>query len=317
MRTLLYKLLCSGLLLGFFLWRIPLSQVWLHLSDLGAATLFCVTGLAFAAWLLSALRLWCLIPELSLGKVTKNTFISLFYSTVLPGQITGDVVKAYRLGKSSVQRGHAEAATLVDRALALFALCGIGAAASFLTPASATSKALLLPFLAAAAMMFIVGSFAANHRFRHQLLDRFLPPSTGRIREFLRHFGVALHECMRKPWRLAVNLLLALLFHVLCIVAHVVLGWGLQIELPWVAWAIVYSVISLVTLLPISIAGVGLREGGYVGILALFGIASDVSLSLSFTVFAISLLGAACGGLLELAGMPSKANNQPDAEAPP
>jgi len=54
--------------------------------------------------------------------------------------------------------------------------------------------------------------------------------------------------------------------------------------------------------LPISIAGIGLREGGYVGLLAIFGIAATPALSLSLSLFAYTLVGALLGWIAELTG---------------
>lgn len=65
-----------------------------------------------------------------------------------------------------------------------------------------------------------------------------------------------------------------------------------------------YASVSVLMLLPISVAGIGLREGGYVGLLALFGVSSDTSLALSFTFLGYALFGALLGGALEL--MPAR-----------
>ena len=48
------------------------------------------------------------------------------------------------------------------------------------------------------------------------------------------------------------------------------------------------------------IAGIGLREGGYVGLLALFNVSREAALALSLTFFAYTLLGALIGFAMEL-----------------
>ncbi len=84
-------------------------------------------------------------------------------------------------------------------------------------------------------------------------------------------------------------------FHGLVIAIHMVLARGLAIDLPMTAWVLVYAGMALLLLLPISIAGIGLREGGYVGLLAIFGIAATPALSLSLVLFAYMLFGALLG----------------------
>ena len=64
-------------------------------------------------------------------------------------------------------------------------------------------------------------------------------------------------------------------------------------------------------LLPLSVAGLGLREVSYVALLGLFGIAPPVALAISLMVFGCVLLSAAAGALIEL----RSAVRRPDAGA--
>lgn len=304
MRRALLKLVVSGTLLGVFLWRTPLDQIWIHLRHLDVISFGTAGMMSLAAWWLSGARLWCLLPEFRVGELVRATFIALFYGTILPGQIAGDVVKAYRLGRQSMQTGHAEAATLIDRALALLAMFAIGAVTACFVPA--IPSALRLFFMAGTLVVMLSCVTAASAPFRHVLLGRLLPPGPGRVRNFIRNFGVAMHDCLRRPLRMLGVFVLALLFHVLCIAIHVLLGYALHISLSWNVWAVVYAGVTLLVLLPISVAGIGLRESGYIGMLSLFGVSAAVALSLSFTMFALALFGAAIGGLMELGKAPHR-----------
>ena len=53
-------------------------------------------------------------------------------------------------------------------------------------------------------------------------------------------------------------------------------------------------------LLPLSVAGLGLRELSYVALLGIFGVPPATALAVSLMVFATLLLNAAVGGLIEL-----------------
>ena len=293
---LLLKLAVSAALLGIFLWRTPLHQVALYLGRLDFATLAAAAALSLAAWWLSGVRLWCLLPEFRVRALLLATFASLFYAVVLPGQIAGDVVKAYRLGRQSTRTGHAEAATVVDRALAIFALFCLGGAATF--GAGAISSALRALLVGGAVAIALCGVAMASTRVRDALHAR--GAGGGRIRHFLRHFAIALHDCLRKPSRMFANFLLALVFHALCIAIQMLLGQALGIALSWSEWTIVHAGVTLLVLLPITVAGIGLREGGYVGMLALFGVAAPQALPLSLMIFALTLFGAAIGATLEM-----------------
>jgi len=153
-------------------------------------------------------------------------------------------------------------------------------------------------FVAGTVLMAVGGLVLASKTFRH-LLESRRPHASGRVRTFLRHFAIALHDCLRSPSRMLAAFLLALAFHALCVFTQIILADDLHVSLGWSEWVTIYSGVSLVTLVPLSIAGVGLREGGFVGFLSLFGVASSAALSQSFATFALALFGAACGGLVE------------------
>jgi hypothetical protein len=75
---------------------------------------------------------------------------------------------------------------------------------------------------------------------------------------------------------------------------------NLGIDLPLADWAWIFGLVSLAVLVPLSIGGIGLREGALVGSLALLGVAGGKALALSFGVFAIALAGAMTGALCEI-----------------
>jgi hypothetical protein len=73
---------------------------------------------------------------------------------------------------------------------------------------------------------------------------------------------------------------------------------GVEVPPPALAWIV--SAVSLVHLLPISLAGLGLREGAYALLLQQYGVPFSLGLSLSLAVFGIILAQALIGGLVEM-----------------
>ena len=299
MKKLLLKLAISSVLLGILLWRVPLSEIGTHLRSFDPTTLLLVLILSLVCWVVAAVRLWCLLPEYRYRDLLLLTFIARFYATVLPGQIAGDVVKAYRLGRQSPRTGYAEAATLLDRGLGLFALFLISAIASLYS--ARVPLPLRLFFIVGMIGIAVGGVIASSRLFRTEIVERLLSHRKGRISTFIRDFSIAFHDHLRRPMMLVAAVMLGLAFHAGCVAMQVLLGNDLGMRLQWADWTVVYAGVSLLMLLPISVAGLGLREGGYVGLLALFGYKASAALSLSFAMFGISLVAAVVGGGLELA----------------
>ena len=300
------KIAISAGLIAWFLSRTAINDVLVQLGNLGAGAVYAGATLSVAAWLVGAFRLWLLVPEFQLREVIRTSFISLFYATVLPGQLAGDVVKAWRLGQSQGLRGHAGAATVVDRGIAMLTLLIIGAVAAFLVPAP---QALRMAFVITSIAFGAAGCLLALPSIRDMIVARFQSfdgPWATRIAGALERLASAIHDALRRPRRIALCFLLAPVFHALCVSIHVVIGVALGVHLSIAVWCMVYAGVSILLLLPFTIAGMGLREGGFVGLLSLFGVGHDVALAISFTLLGYALFGAVLGLVAELVPQPAE-----------
>jgi len=300
MWRILLKVTVSVALITWLLWRTPVSEISARLLSLDFTSLVLALVLSLAAWWLSALRLWFLMPEFQLRDVVRMTLIALYYGTVLPGQVAGDVMKAYRLSHSQSTPGQAVAATLVDRVIALIALFLLGACA---VPWVEQAPPALMFLFVLPATAIVLGMRVLAHPRAHALFTRLLGPGRSNgLRALPGRLLDGLHSVLQHPYRLAACFLFALVFHGLVIAIQMVLAHGLGFDVPLSGWILIYAAIALLLLLPISIAGIGLREGGYVGLLAIFGIAATPALSLSLSLFAYTLVGALLGWIAELTG---------------
>lgn len=96
-------------------------------------------------------------------------------------------------------------------------------------------------------------------------------------------------------------LLLTLLAHATGIVTFAWLGGAVGIHLPVSTWGWMRGVVVLATMLPISVAGLGVRDGVLLYALREHGVGDDQALALSVLVFGVTVLGVAVlGGLLEV-----------------
>ena len=73
---------------------------------------------------------------------------------------------------------------------------------------------------------------------------------------------------------------------------------GLDISLNSLVW--IRSLVFILTLVPITVGGVGVRELGFVGMLGLLGVPAPTALAFSAANFSFQLVHAAIGALLEL-----------------
>jgi glycosyltransferase 2 family protein len=77
---------------------------------------------------------------------------------------------------------------------------------------------------------------------------------------------------------------------------------SLGVHLPFGSWAVIVPPVTLIQLIPVSLAGWGLREFGFVVVLAGFGISAEAALATSLLI-GLSLIAVGFpGGLLWLTG---------------
>ncbi len=111
---------------------------------------------------------------------------------------------------------------------------------------------------------------------------------------------LALHS-YRTQWRaLAVAAALSLVAHLIQAWMHLVMGRALGLEVPLAFCLIVYPLVGTFAAIPVSLNGLGLREGGYIYLLAVIGISSENGIAFGLLLFLIVALDSLIGGVLFL-----------------
>jgi uncharacterized membrane protein YbhN (UPF0104 family) len=105
----------------------------------------------------------------------------------------------------------------------------------------------------------------------------------------------------RLCWRaLLTAALLSLTVHLIQAWMHTVMGRALGLEVPFSFCLIIYPLVGTFSAIPISFNGLGLREGGYIFLLAVIGIGTEQGAAFGILLFLIVALDSLLGGLLFL-----------------
>jgi uncharacterized membrane protein YbhN (UPF0104 family) len=129
------------------------------------------------------------------------------------------------------------------------------------------------------------------------LLRRFLPEGGSQLVVKLR---LALRS-YRTQWRALTDAaLLSVLVHLVQAWMHVLMGRALGLDVPFAFCIIVYPLVGTFSAIPISLNGLGLREGGYLYLLAVIGVGSEKGVAFGLLLFLIVALDSLIGGVLFL-----------------
>jgi uncharacterized membrane protein YbhN (UPF0104 family) len=296
------KLLVSGGLLAYFLSRIHIERFF----NTFAAANFSYIALALAVYLVaqgvSAMR-WTVLArpigiETPFADMVRYYLIGMFFNLFAPGTVGGDVSRVYYLVRDeeahasgrAVTTVHAAMSVLMDRAIGMVVLVWLGAAGLLLypeypIPAAAKTATWLL------ALALLIGALTVP------LLRRLLPEDGHQLIVKLR-LGL---RSYRTHWRaLGAATALSVMVHLIQAWMHVAMGRALDLELPFSFCIIVYPLVGTFAAIPISVNGLGLREGGYVFLLASIGIGAEKGIAFGILLFLIVALDSLIGGLLFL-----------------
>jgi len=112
--------------------------------------------------------------------------------------------------------------------------------------------------------------------------------------------GAALYRGDRR--RMFVVTVLSLVVQLANVVLAWLIGEGLGLRIPPLYYGVLIPLVSILTLLPISLNGMGLREGGTVLLLAPLGVSSASAVTLSLLIFAVYTAASLTGGVFYLLG---------------
>jgi len=268
-------------------------------------------GLFLFGQVLNALRWRWLLSVLvsrlpSLARLMTLVMVGMFFNFFLPSTVGGDVVRAELVRKSVGGRTHAYMSILVGRILAFVAILAIGIVAMVTAFVSLDWIDL---HAVVAVLIFSLPVGALWLLYRSELLKAWwlrvapqrLAETSARVMRALDiyadHRGVLIRV-------FAVAIIANLIGHVGAIW---VLSLGLGLNVPFYYHLIAVPLILLITLIPVSFNGIGIREGAFAFFYSKMAVATaaSVSLSLTFTavLVALSLLGGLCLFFLGASGL--------------
>lgn len=281
-------------LLGFLLTQIDLGQASRAVADARIDLLLLAFAIVLGSRLLAAAR-WYLLLRGRHAAVTpfgmlRLMFVADFVGYFMPGSLGVEVLRVYGLAKTTADPALSATSVVVERVVALvvlvlLVLLGL-AARPLALPAEIGRLAWL--FLA----LLLVAVLAVMAPPTRSLALRLLPGERlARIRRGLERVFAALDSYRSRPWLIAASLVLALVFQLMRCASVTVGAAALGHPLPFTFVLVVFPIMLLISLLPITIAGLGVREVGFVYFLGLGGMPAEVALPLAliqrlFTIIA-------------------------------
>ena len=256
--------------------------------------LFCIIASAYQ-WrsLLQAERI-----KFDLAELVDLYFVGIAFSHFLPTGMGGDAIKAMRVGNASGNNAGSASAVVMSRVTGFFSMLLIGIPILLIWH-DHFNNTMTLEFFA---LSLLVSGMIGGAVFFAVLLPRFVKGKwiNHKIFQSGIKIGKALSVAMQRPRSLGIAILYGAIFWICSCLNHYAYGVALGIHLPLYFYCVAVPFISLVTFLPISINGYGLREGAFVYIFHIMNVPPAEALLLALMMDAQALIFGSMGGALYL-----------------
>lgn len=263
-----------------------------RLLPLAAAAVLFLGGQGLSAWK------WALLGRSlgfarSLADYTRFYFVGMFFNLFAPSTIGGDLVRAIYLGEGR-RPGLAIDCVVFDRASGLAMLTALGAAALVLFPGYDFPRP-VVGTVVGGGVALVLGWWMCPR------LVRLLPRGyrvTDRIRQ---RIEIDLAPFWRDRALLGRVAALSLVFHLTQVTVAYVLAAVVGAAVPFSYCLVFHPMIATLSALPLSVSGLGVREGGYLYFLTRIGVDASVAVTVGLVWSALTLLGGLVGGAVFLA----------------
>jgi uncharacterized protein (TIRG00374 family) len=308
------RLLLSVLLLTWLAWRTDWVQVGRAFAHLRLGWWLAAVGLYLCTQVVSSVRWQLLARPLGLQRPLRQFiafyFIGMYFNLLLPTSVGGDVVRAWYLDGGSGRKMAAFLSVFIDRFSGLLVLLTLACVAVAVCP-------IALPTWIYASVWGTVGAAVAALialvicDWRFPLASKV--PGAKRVLGKLEDLKASSTVLLR-PGLLSSTTALSLVVQAANVVLVWLVGRAIGAPVPHAYYWILVPMVTLLTLLPISLNGMGVREWGTVLFLHPLGIGVETALSLAFLWFAVFTAASLCGGAVYLFGSFPRPEVRPDHE---
>lgn len=301
----LIRLLAGGGLLAFVLARADLGASTLRWDARAAAGVIAAFALAAAAQGLSAAR-WRLVLGADdappFGRLLRLYLVGQFFSLFLPTSVGGDAVRAVAVSRGARRPAWAVSSVIFERFLGVLALFGMLALGGWMAPgvfrASAGRASLgIRPGAAEVAIGLLLLAIVGLVGWR-------MVRRSARIRRVAGEAAALWTGLAARPAAFGAALGVSLGVQGAYVAAWMALAAGLRLPVGWGEMLVFVPFVSLAAMVPVTVAGIGVREGAWALLLAPYGVAAADAVAFSLLYFlAFCLIGAVGGAVFAMEGI--------------
>lgn len=287
------RIVVTLVIFGLIFRSIDVDEVTQSVKDIVPRLLLLGVVFQLLSTTLAAYR-WSLVMrplgyEQNFGFFLRSYFKGAFFNQGLPTSIGGDAVRVLDVAREQGRKRDAFYGVFIDRVLGLLGLLLLNLLANLINPE-------LLPdgvFWVINLLIFcgIIGLVMLYYLRHLQWLERWT------VSRMFQTISARLAQVFSSPREVAIQMGLSVAVHFLALMAIFLVGRSVELEYNLLTFMIIVPPVILLTLIPLSLAGWGIREGAMIGFFTLLGADKATVLAMSI-VYGVVLILASLPGLV-------------------
>ena len=295
--TYAVKLGVSGLLLFLISRTVNLNDALTSVRQLPFSLLILAILLQLASNSVAAYRWYLIMRCIGFTRnflfFLKSYFKGCFFNQGLPTSIGGDAIRILDCSRDNSSPHAGFYGVFIDRFVGLAGLLILNAGALLFSGAILPSRIRYLLLSTLLVMLTTLVLLLYLRKFTILTRNRWLA--------FLGHLSEKYADVYATALSATIQLGLSILIHLLAMTAYYALGVGVGLDYPLHVYLVLVPPVVLLILLPVSLAGWGLREGAMLGFFLLVHADRSKILSLSVMYGIVNLIGSLPGLFIYLA----------------
>jgi len=297
------KIMVSVGLVALIFYRVDMNSFFNALKETDIYLFMAGVFFSIASVFLRAYK-WQLLlnphgKKFSVCSLSSISFISLFFNNFFLGSLGGDIYKIYITGNQSLSRSGPASSIIMDRitgVLVLALTASVSGVVIYLEGGSFVSGRDVNVLLAACFAVFVLiyAGFKIMFRVRNlRIIKKFqrIDTITDRIAT-----SIQLYE--RHPKAVFSSIILGFICILLTSLALYAYSHAAHIDINFMSWLFINPIVSFLTMVPISVNGLGVQEGVFIIYLTRLGIDPASSLLIAMLPRIEIIILSIIGGIL-------------------
>lgn len=236
--------------------------------------------------------------DVSILATTKTVLLGFAVQLFFPSVVGSDIGRVYDMARSREQKVAILSTVFMDRLIGLITIIGTATIAIAIVGSQFLDGSIIIPIVGAAGVMIVGWLIFFNKRFI-KVLDWFLNfPLINRFADTIRELYDTIYGFQSKRKLFLGALLVSILSTVFELMAIISLSYALDAVVPLVYYFLFVPIIWVILVLPISIGGLGLREGVFVFFFTQVGMSNDDAATLSLLYYFLGVVAGIIGGVV-------------------